>query len=286
MTAENPRTAARLPMKQPLFIAAVLTLLLTGCQSGPPQSPQPQTDHGTLVTKDHVKTTIEHEKAFAQYYDVPAPAGENWFAIDVGPTPVLVVAGHATAHTREGARKAADRGTGSLAVMLHKLTGVTAIYTVYESPSDPNYDDDNAFKEALSNLLQALQPTLVLDLHTSHADRPYAVDFGTMAGLSLLGRADLLAKLEESLRQAGVEDLSNEYFSAQRHHTITKWVARQGVPGIQLEINFTWLAHAGDNPTEAHRVAKLLQGLVNFLQRFEPSEATEESQPLPASATR
>lgn len=273
-------------MTQPLCITAILTLLLTGCQSGPPQNPQSPAGHGVLITKDHVKNAIEHEKAFAQYYDVPAPAGENWFAIDLGPTPVLVVAGHATAQIREGARKAADRGTGSLAVMLHKLTGVTAIYTVYESPSDPNYDDDSAFKDTLSNLLQELQPTLVLDLHTSHADRPYAVDFGTMAGQSLLGRAELLAKLEEALRQAGVQDLSHEYFSAQRHHTITKWVAQQGVPGIQLEINFTWLAHAGDNQTEAHRVATLLQGLVNFLQHFEPSEATEESRLLPASAAR
>ncbi|MFM8552044.1 MAG: ketol-acid reductoisomerase [Nitrospiraceae bacterium] len=269
-----------------LHIAALLGLVATGlagCQSGPPPNGQAPAVHRLLVAKSHVKEAVEHERAFARYYDVKAPAGENWFAIDLGATPVLVVAGHATTHTREGSRKAADRGTGSLAVMLHKLTGVTAIYTVYESPSDPNDDDGNAFKESVSNLLQELQPALVLDLHASHADRPYAVDFGTMEGRSLLERGDLLPRLEDALRREGVQDLSHDYFSAQRHQTITKWVSGHGVPCIQLEINSTWLTHAGDHPAEHHRFEQLLQGLVNFLQGFEPADTGKESalHPLP-----
>ncbi len=273
-------------MKRLLCIAAILGLSLTGCQSGPPQSREFPAGHGFLVTKDHVRETIEHEKAFAQYYDVKAPPGENWFAIDLGTTPVLVVAGHATAQTREGTRKAADRGTGSLAVVLHKLTGATTIYTVYASPSDPNYDDDNTFKETLSKLLQEIRPALVLDLHTSHADRPYAVDFGTMGGKSLLGGTEVLGQLEDALRGAGVRDLSNDYFPAQHHHTITKWVSGHGVPCIQLEINSTWLIRAADNPAEFHRFEKLLQGLVNFLQGFEPPDATRPSTGLSGPVAR
>lgn len=264
-------------MKRLLCTAAILGFCLIGCQSGAPQSRDSQAGHRFLVAKDHVRETIEHELAFAQYYDVKAPAGENWFAIDLGTTPVLVVAGHATAQTRAGTHKAADRGTGSLAVMLHKLTGATAIYTVYASPSDPNYDDDNTFKETLSNLLQEIQPVLVLDLHTSHADRPYAVDFGTMGGKSLLERTEVLGQLEEALRRAGVQDFSNDFFSAQHHRTITKWVSGHGVPCIQLEINSTWLVRATDNPAEFHRFEKLLQGLVNFLQGFEPPDANRAS---------
>lgn len=257
-----------MPLKRLLCIVAILGGPLTGCQPGHSWSRPAPTGHKTHVTKAHVQEAIEHEKAFAQYYDVPAPAGENWFAIDVGPTPVLVVAGHATAQTRNGTRKAADRGTGSLAVMLHNLTGATAIYTVYESPSDPNFSDDNAFKATLSKLLQELQPALVLDLHTSHADRPYAVDFGTMEGKALLEREELLTGLEEALRGEGLHDLSRDYFPGQHHHTVTKWVAQQGVPCIQLEINSTWLLRATDQSAEHPRFAALLQGLANFLQRF------------------
>nr|MBI3614799.1 ketol-acid reductoisomerase [Nitrospirota bacterium] len=273
-------------MKRLFCVAAILGLFLAGCQSGPHQSRESTAGHRFLVTKDHVRETIEHEKAFAQYYDVKAPAGENWFAIDLGTSPVLIVAGHATAQTREGKRKAADRGTGSLAVMLHKLAGATAIYTVYESPSDPNYDDDNTFKETLSKLLQEIQPTLVLDLHTSHADRPYAVDFGTMDGKSLLERSEVLGQLEDALRGEGVQDFSNEYFPARHHHTITKWVSGHGVPCIQLEINSTWLVRAADNPAEFHRFAKLLQGLVTFLQGFEPPDADKASTDLSVPVPR
>lgn len=264
-------------MARLLCIVAILGCVLTGCQSGPPRSHPSPTGRELLVTKNHVREAIEHEKAFAQYYDVTAPAGENWFAIDVGPTPVLVVAGHATAQIGNGTRKAADRGTGALAVMLHKLAGVTAIYTVYASPSDPNFDDDNAFKETLSKLLQELQPALVLDLHTSHADRPYAVDFGTMDGKALLEREEYLARLEEALRGEGLHDLSRDDFPALHHHTVTKWVAGQGVPCIQLEVNSAWLIRATDKPTEHPRFASLLQGLATFLHSFALPEPAAES---------
>jgi hypothetical protein len=251
----------------------VTTLTGIGCQSAPPPEGRSPAAQQVLVTQALVAEAIEHEKAFAQFYNVKAPAGENWFAIDIGSTPVLVVAGHATAQTREGMRKAPDRGTGALAVMLHKLAGATAIYTVYESPSDPNYDDNNAFKDTLSKLLQELQPALVLDLHTSHASRPYAVDFGTMEGRSLLERPEWLTKLEDALRREGVQDLSHDYFSAQRHHTVTKWVSQEGVPCIQLEINAAWLIHTADDPAESRKFEILLQGLVNFLRDMDPRES-------------
>jgi hypothetical protein len=251
-----------------LLVAAAVSLLPSTASSQSIQldSAGWQAPALSLVTEDSVAEAIEQEKFFSRRYNVSAPAGENWFEVKAGKSRVLVVAGHATAQMRDGKTKGADRGTGSLALMLNKLADAPVIYTTYESPSDPNYYDDNAFKAAVSTLLRDLKPVLVLDLHTSRADRPYDVDLGTMHGQSLVGREDLAARLQASLEAAGLQNISHDFFPAEKHQTITKWVSRQGVPCIQIENNTTRLAHASDNLAESERFAQLLQGLIRFIR--------------------
>lgn len=134
-----------------------------------------------IVTKEHIDEAIEFEKQLQNRYDAPAPSGQSWFEILKGESKVIVVAGHATSQIREGQRKPADGGTGSLAVMLNRLAKVPVIYTNYQSPSDPNFYDYNEFKTSLSQLILQYKPTIILDLHASHWFRPYDVDFGVIA---------------------------------------------------------------------------------------------------------
>ena len=86
------------------------------------------------------------------------------------------------------------------------------LYTAYARPSDPNYYDDNAFKQTLDSLIVALEPTVVLDLHSSHAYRHYDIDFGTMHGRSLLDRNDILPLLHQKLSDEGLRNFSSIYF--------------------------------------------------------------------------
>lgn len=262
-------------LARPVLLLGWLLVALGGpcdrpAAAGPSaQAPAPP----PLISEADLSEAIGQEQWFSRRYHAEAPAGERWFDVKPGPSRVLVVAGHATAQIREGKRKPADRGTGSLALMLNKLAGTPVIYTTYQSPSDPNYYDDNAFKEAVSTLLREVKPLVVLDLHASRADRPYDVDLGTLHGRSLLGRPELALRLRSALEAAGLRDISQDYFAAEHHQTVTKWVSGRGVPCLQIENNATRLAHASDNLTESERFAQLLQGLIRFITEVDGGPA-------------
>ena len=168
--------------------------------------------------------------------------------------------------------KGPDRGTGALAVALHKLTNAPLIYTTRRSPSDPNYYDDNAFKEAVGRLIAEKKPLLVLDIHGSHSHRPYEVDFGVMGGRSLLGRDEWLNRLVAILRNDGLLNLSRDFFPAAKQQTVTKYASGLGVPAIQLEISSTYL-DPGRDPLYGHRFAQVLQALARFIREFRSAVA-------------
>ena len=222
-----------------------------------------------IILPVHIEKAIATEERLAGSYETLPAEGQPWFETLTGTTSVLIVAGHATAQTREGAMKVPDRGTGGLAVALHELTDATVIYTTMRSPSDPNYYDDNAFKEHVGRLVAAHRPLLVIDLHASHSYRPYDVDFGVMGGTSLLGRDDWLSRLAWRLRNEGLMNLSRDYFPAAKNQTVTKFVSSRGTPAIQLEISATWL-DPGRDQLSAHRFAQLLQALVRFVRDLDP----------------
>jgi hypothetical protein len=217
-----------------------------------------------IVNKEHVDQSIYLENKIKQRYEHPPPTGANWFEIIDGNSQVVITAPHATGAYRSGKLHFADTGTGSLALMLHRITGVTVMYTTYASPSDPNYYDNNCFKNSLAELIDLEKPALVIDIHSSHYNRPYDADFGTLNGVSLLDQPRYLNLLSMSLFQEGLKNLSQDYFSASKNQTITKWVSQRGIPCIQLEISSTWLTPKRSD-LHAHRYAQLLQGLSRFI---------------------
>jgi hypothetical protein len=243
-----------------LLLAAAL-VLLTSCATAPP----PPVLERALVEPEMIERAIANERDLAARYET---LGEPWFATRDGKARVLIVAGHATAQTREGKLKRADSGTGSLAMLVAELTDAPAIWTTAMSPSDPNFYDDNAFKAELAAMLEKHRPILVLDLHASHYFRPYDVDFGTMGGQSIRGREKWLHELAAILRREGLLNLSQDYFGAAKNQTVTKFVSARGVPAIQIEISSTWL-HPETGYLDGHRYAQLVQALVRFVRRIQ-----------------
>lgn len=236
-------------------------VLLVGCSTRPYVLPD-----RAIVEKLSVEEAIQTEKDLDSKSDRQAPEGIPWFEVIEGSARIIITAPHATKPFREGEYRFSDGGgTAALAKALNKLTGATIIYTTYSSPSDPNYYDDNAFKRTLDNLINAHKPVLILDIHGSHAYRPYDVDLGTMDGQSLFGNEAIAATLVEALRAEGLINVSYNYFGAAKNQTITKFASARGVPAIQMEISSTWLVPS-QNDLSAHRFAQLLQAMVKYIE--------------------
>lgn len=231
----------------------------------------------TVAVKD-VARAVGYEKELSRRYASRPPIGAAYFEVLKGGSHVLVLAPHATLPNREGKHLFADGGTGSLARCLHDLADATVVSTTYAQPSDPNYDDDNDFKRAVAALLATGQYSLVLDIHGSHANQVYDVDFGTMHGESVNGNSRILRDLVASMREQGILNLSHDFFPAAKQQTDTKWAHAHGVAGVQLEINSTWLIMARDGVVrdeaglQTHRFAQMLQAIANFIKRWDGGE--------------
>ena len=239
-----------------------------------------QTPPKAIITAEDVRAAICLETPFTQMARQIAPDGTPWFTREKGPSRVLVLAPHATAQMREGKMKEPDSGTGSLAMSLNRIAGTTVLVTTYMSPSDPNFYDQNAFKDEVARLVRDIHPVLVLDLHGSDPFRPYDVDLGTMHMASLLGHGDWISELQKYLRDEGILNLSMDYFSAEKNATDTRFVAKLGAPCIQLEINETRLL-PGKDELYGQRFAQLLQALVRFIKKIDSDSAmTPDARPL------
>ncbi|SHO57285.1 hypothetical protein [Vibrio quintilis] len=240
--------------------ASVLMALPVAAKRGTEPLPE-----RALISPAQVTQAIQVENLLNSRENVALPEGESWFKVVKGTIPVIITAPHATRPFREGKRRFSDGGgTAALALALGEQTGASVIYTTYEGPSDPNYYDDNGFKAALADLIQAETPVLLLDIHGSHPFRSYDIDFGTMNGESLLGQPGLLHRLIHRLKEDGIDSLSSNRFAASSHQTITKFAAQAGVPAIQLEINATYVMPSEGN-LEAQRFSVLLQALSRFV---------------------
>jgi hypothetical protein len=176
---------------------------------------------------------------------------------------------------REGHFRFSDGGgTASLANALHHSTGATVLFSVFASPSDANFYDDNDFKRALASVIREQHPRLLLDLHGSAPTRPYDIDLGTINGHSLLGEVRLVTELTDTLHQGGVGHISMNFFSAGRNGTITKFASGRGTPSIQLEINSNWLVHGRDDQA-AHRFERLVQTLTAYIRALAPIQGLD-----------
>ena len=217
-----------------------------------------------FVTPSNIDSVIFFEKKFSKNDSTPAPNKISWFEYRSGTKKILIIAGHATAQMRDGKIKQSDAGTGSIAIELNKLLNVPVLFTTYLSPSDPNYYDNNEFKDTLSKIADKIKPIIVIDLHGSHPYRPYDIDFGTMNGKSYLTRLDLFNNVKLAFRNEGFTNQSQDFFSAEKNQTVTKYLYNKGIPCIQLEINSNYLS-ADQSNIYGQKTAQLLQALICFI---------------------
>lgn len=256
------------------LLLMITSASLTACNHLPTQSNTPtqakqipyfESYSAAIIEPKLVRSSIAIEKQLNNREGVPMPLGEESVKLVAGTQPIIITAPHSVRPFRNGKYRFSDGGaTAAYAIALAELVGAHVIYANYENGTDPNYLDDNEFKRELAGLIKQVNPVLVLDIHGSNPMRSYDLDIGTMNGDSLLGQADLVTDLIDTLAKEGIFNISYNRFSASKQQTIAKFASKRGVPTLQLEVNATYLMPS-EGHIEAQRYAILLQAFSRYI---------------------
>lgn len=127
--------------------------------------------------------------------------------------------------------------TGSLALLLQKLTNCYCIYSTSFSKEDPNYILGGEYKTALHTMVKEHRIHFVLDLHGASKDREFDIDLGTLYGTSIEDKH--LNNIITIFNNNGIARVEhNHTFSASHPGTVTSYAAKELlVQSIQIEIN-------------------------------------------------
>lgn len=127
--------------------------------------------------------------------------------------------------------------TGSLALLLQKLTDCYCIYSSSFSEEDPNYILGGEYKTALQTIVKEHRINFVLDLHGASKEREFDIDLGTLYGASIEDKhLNNIINIFNTNGIASVEQ--NHTFSASHPGTVTSYAAKELlVQSIQIEIN-------------------------------------------------
>ena len=186
--------------------------------------------------------------------------------ISVSPTsfPQLVLtAVHGVNHTRGGAPKLADRGTGGLVLLLAELLGCAAIVVAGTDSGDGNYDAEHPAKVAVTRLLTP--PQFLVDIHGMQ-DRGIDLELGT-------GLSDYVPETILNAFNTGIHSLIvavDVNFNAGGTGTMTRWAQEGGIRACQIEVS------ARMRPPTATPVnmENLLDALTHLLLRLKQGPPT------------
>jgi gamma-glutamylcyclotransferase (GGCT)/AIG2-like uncharacterized protein YtfP len=195
--------------------------------------------HGSVAKRDPIKFALAFEKYSAKSYRNFSTEDKLGSIHARGVAPILVTAPHACAHVRMHKLKNQENFTGSLAIIIHSITGSHALYTHRASETDPNFYDESPFKKQIARIVKEFGIRFVLDIHGTSTAKTGDVFPGVGIDKEfLLGNESMLDRLAEGSARFGIRLGSPKIFPASRQMTVTKFAARKlGIPGMQIEIS-------------------------------------------------
>ena len=165
------------------------------------------------------------------------------FCIQEGTNHIFVSAPHSFEHVRKEERKAAEPGTGALALMLNKELGCTIAYRTSLAGGDPNWDESSPYRSAVHDVVDKTGCALLLDLHQLSPTRDVDVDLGINGGRNVMGSTWIAAYMRDVFVRARFDAVYiDSPFAASKPHTVAASTAlRCGIPAVQIEMNTRYL---------------------------------------------
>jgi N-formylglutamate amidohydrolase len=192
-------------------------------------------------------------EADVTYYQPPA-AGQPPFRHEPGRLPLLVSAPHGAAHRRDGRYKQEDAYTAAFARLVAERAGAHVLYAFARSESDPNWDRESPYKDALRELAAAHDIRFVIDIHGMSDRHKFGIAVGTMCGASCRRRHEALIVatlaaagfVQATAQEAGAYPAPRRdrfvinhgrFTGGMSHHTVTRYAAEElGIHAAQFEL--------------------------------------------------
>lgn len=187
-------------------------------------------------------------------YRRPPAAGQQPFRHEPGRRPLLISAPHGAAHRRDDRYKQEDEFTAAFARLVAQRVGAHALYAYALSESDPNWDRESPYKDALRRLVADHGIRFVIDIHGMSDRHHFGIAIGTMCGASCRRRHEAL--IAATLSSAGfIEATAQEvrgypalrcdrfvfnhgrFTGGMSHHTVTRYAIEElGIHAAQFEL--------------------------------------------------
>ncbi|CAG9608798.1 N-formylglutamate amidohydrolase [Pseudoneobacillus rhizosphaerae] len=207
--------------------------------------------------------TLEKIKKMELLYKEETFETNEAFEVILGELPVLVSAPHSVTHFRKGQPKHGEFMTGVIAKLLQERLNCYCITKTKNDLTDPNFDGDHPYKEAITNLVAEQGISFLIDLHIMASERPAAIEIGTGNGRNVFNDYRYEEILKQNFELQGINPIIvNELFTGGFKHTVSSTISREAnIPCIQIEINWRLLNSLSDQ----HQIYEVLDSLTSSI---------------------
>lgn len=178
-----------------------------------------------------------------------------------GSIPILLSAPHTVNFLKEdGNFKMREGYTKAIVKYLALKTGVFLMIKENSDGIDPNKSEMENYKRGLLEIIEQYQIQLVLDIHGAASHHDFAIEIGSLDGVS--ARTQTIESLKTALKNQGIAPVSEN--SPFKGGGITKTVhGNTNIEVLQLEINRNYR-----DLTHHEKLFHLCKSLENFLKSF------------------
>ena len=204
---------------------------------------------------------LEADFANNEYFGTNVWTEEKYRVLS-GNVPVLISAPHSVNQIRGEDVRDAEKYTGALTRYLCNATSSFGIFQIF-THADPNTDEENAYKNAVVNLVNAYNIKLLIDIHSSTFSDDTDIDVVTNKRQTLIGNNDLYTKLKQFGIMHGAKiDENNEPNKEKENEIIMVTSLICGIPAMRLVINNKKLDIL-NNEKNFYNVAKVIENFIN-----------------------
>lgn len=185
---------------------------------------------------DNLLEEIKEIESKKIHYDKES---KDYFEFNDGKIPILISAPHGVRHLRNESWKEEDEYTSSIAIKLAERTGAYVIYVKNATREDPNYTEENRYKEAIKEIVRRNGIKFILDLHGANKNRKFKVSVGIIENDA---KRCTCPTFRESIQKAFYGFQENIFnlngLTASSRGTITSHAKNKlGIEAAQFEIN-------------------------------------------------